>query len=617
MLTSTIAFARPADPKPIEAEQPDGSKITIILKGDERIKWAETEDGYSLLRGQDGFWEYATKAENGDMVASGVKVTATKGESSILSNQQKHIMFSTVQKQAKFEDKDSPKVKAAINLPAAYKAAYGKSQTINYKIPIILVSFQDKAWEYGNKDIDFIFNTHGLEVEGYTGSVVDYFHDNSRGKFQFHADIWGPYTISRNMEYYGSNMPDYDINAQEMVREALAFANSEGCDFSNYDLDNDGEVDGVHIIFAGQGEEENGDGNAIWSHQASLSQGGVTYNGKKIQVYSCSPELSLYGKELALASMGTAVHEIGHVLGLRDYYDTDYAAGGGNAVTPGYYEVMDIGCDNNNGSTPPQHNAYSKLLLGWNTEHILDSTAATVEIFPTMEENTTYIIKTQTANEFFVLDNRPVSKWDKWDITYPRLGAGLLIFAVDKNNQGWARERNTVNSNPLSRGLYIKQANGGNSSTSAMGTGTPFPGYANNTNFTDTSSPSSLSRSGKESGMPVTDIRIEEDNRVVFNLLGGGDTISSGGETVPPYLSTEKIRQQAENDVVIYPNPAKDKITVISNATVRKLTLYNMAGKQIAKSSRNQIYLGTLPAGMYILQVKTERTKTSHKIIKK
>ncbi|MDR1739528.1 MAG: hypothetical protein LBR45_02080, partial [Bacteroidales bacterium] len=58
----TAAFARPASPKPIEVEQPDGSKITIVLKGDERIKWAETQNGYSLLRGQDGFWEYATKA---------------------------------------------------------------------------------------------------------------------------------------------------------------------------------------------------------------------------------------------------------------------------------------------------------------------------------------------------------------------------------------------------------------------------------------------------------------------------------------------------------------------------------------------------------------------------
>jgi hypothetical protein len=47
-----------AYPYPVEITQPDGTKITIVLKGDEHLKWAETIDGYSILRNSKGIYEY-------------------------------------------------------------------------------------------------------------------------------------------------------------------------------------------------------------------------------------------------------------------------------------------------------------------------------------------------------------------------------------------------------------------------------------------------------------------------------------------------------------------------------------------------------------------------------
>jgi hypothetical protein len=44
------AAAVPAYPKPIEYRQPDGTVVTMQLKGDEKVRWAETIDGYTLLR---------------------------------------------------------------------------------------------------------------------------------------------------------------------------------------------------------------------------------------------------------------------------------------------------------------------------------------------------------------------------------------------------------------------------------------------------------------------------------------------------------------------------------------------------------------------------------------
>jgi hypothetical protein len=44
---------------PVEVIQPYGSRITIILKGDERLKWARTVDGYSIMRNSAGIFKYA------------------------------------------------------------------------------------------------------------------------------------------------------------------------------------------------------------------------------------------------------------------------------------------------------------------------------------------------------------------------------------------------------------------------------------------------------------------------------------------------------------------------------------------------------------------------------
>ena len=67
-----ILHAMPAYPGPVIFTQPDGTKINISLKGDEKAKWAVTTDGYTVLFNDKGFLEYAELNKNGDLVVSGV-----------------------------------------------------------------------------------------------------------------------------------------------------------------------------------------------------------------------------------------------------------------------------------------------------------------------------------------------------------------------------------------------------------------------------------------------------------------------------------------------------------------------------------------------------------------
>jgi hypothetical protein len=66
-------YAVTASPHPVKHEQPDGSILTIILKGDEFIHWAETTDGFTLLSNKNGVYEYAILLPDGTMGFSGIK----------------------------------------------------------------------------------------------------------------------------------------------------------------------------------------------------------------------------------------------------------------------------------------------------------------------------------------------------------------------------------------------------------------------------------------------------------------------------------------------------------------------------------------------------------------
>ncbi|MDR1975100.1 MAG: M6 family metalloprotease domain-containing protein [Bacteroidales bacterium] len=592
ILTASVLFivadiyARPAKPAPIEVIEPDGTKITIILKGDERIKWAETSDGYSLLRNGDGFFEYAIQNENGEMVSSGIKVAS---KTKTLPAAKKHLLFSKSQRENILASDNCPK----------YARAVKQTENVNHKMPVILVSFKDRACIFSKDDFDTILNVQGLNKPPYTGSIADYFYDNSRGTFQFTSDVFGPYTLANNMSYYGGN-DSYgnDKNPRAMVREAIQKAYDDGCDFSQYDADGDGYVDGVHIFFAGMGEEASGEANAIWSHEWQLSTP-ITYNGKKVLIYSCSPELNDPG---ILTSIGAPAHEMGHAIGLPDFYDTDYEESGGIAVTPGDYDVMDMGSYNNNGYTPPLHNAWSRMFLGW-LERTPLTEPMSMKMLPAEQATKCYIVETQTANEYFVLDNRPRSKWDIWNNLTPRLGGGLLVFAIDSNNGNWGN--NELNCNPAKRSFYIKQANGGNNSTSRMGVGTPFPGSTNKTAFTDSTSPNARSKNGVNTEKPITNIIIDEENNVLFDFMGGG----------APEPPTAIEKQQQASTIVVFPNPAKDKITIKSEAQIQEVVLFNLMGKRVRKSNNNEISVRELPEGTYLLQVKTATEVIARKII--
>ncbi|MBR4735671.1 MAG: immune inhibitor A, partial [Bacteroidales bacterium] len=145
------------------------------------------------------------------------------------------------------------------------------------RVPCVMLQFSDVKFEGEAPEAYFnpILNEEGYSEGKATGSVRDYFMDNSLGAFTPVFDVFGPVTLSRYRAYYGRDVIEDGVRADFAADEALAeacLALDEQVDFSRYDADEDGVLDMVLFIYAGYDQSQGGPQDAIWAHHWNLSK---------------------------------------------------------------------------------------------------------------------------------------------------------------------------------------------------------------------------------------------------------------------------------------------------------------------------------------------------------
>lgn len=85
-VSNSTPFAAPAAPGIFYLSQPDGSKISVHARGDERFSWMETTEGYSIEKATNGLWYYVSDGST----LSG-PVPENKWNGFVLTNVQAHL----------------------------------------------------------------------------------------------------------------------------------------------------------------------------------------------------------------------------------------------------------------------------------------------------------------------------------------------------------------------------------------------------------------------------------------------------------------------------------------------------------------------------------------------
>ena len=442
-------WAVPAKPIVKTLIQPDGSELKVRLVGDENGHYYITPEGNVVERDKDGWY----------VVGNG-----QQREGERLQMPRKRVHSSTVDEQRR----------------APHQAERGL---------VILVEFSDVSFSKTRQNFDDLLNKEGYNYNGATGSARDYFRDASNGQYVPEFDVYGPYRLDSVMSYYGQNdRSGLDMHPDQMVVDAVAKLAADSLvdiNFADYDTDNDGYMDNLFVYYAGYGENEGAPENSVWPHAWEVYEeyvkGQLVYDGKQIKGYACTSELQGTSGVL-MCGIGTFCHEFGHVLGLPDFYVTDYSS---QHKTLGDWDIMDAGAYLNGGNTPPTYSAHERFYLGWLTPEILNETGD-FELEELQKSNKAYIV-TETGEHnldggnpnpatYFLLENRQKTGWDRY---LP--GHGLMITKTIYNENNWYN--NIPNNNRYLQGYDLIEADGKAPINDYGKGGDLFPGTANVTSY--------------------------------------------------------------------------------------------------------------------------------------
>lgn len=476
-------------PYPVDLIQPDGSRITVTLHGDEFFNWM-TCGGKVVRKAEDGFYreapfDYAGE-QRGRMMRAGAGMPRAR-------------------------------------VPYRTDVSRAPSMSIGDRhFLVLLIEFNDVEFTIGNPRQAFsaLLNRKGYSENGATGSVTDYFSDQSEGKFTPVFDVVGPVKVRKNASEYASkdNGMNQDSGAPRLLEDACRILDASGFDFTEYDLDRDGYIDNIFFYYAGYNSAENNEGT-IWPHKWQVNSAPV-FDGVRLWSYACSSEYSGQKGYGRMCTIGTFCHEFAHVIGLPDFYDVN-GNEEGSCPTPGIFSLMAYGNYNNGGNTPPYFSLEERALAGWidGTDEIeshsrimegwlhipeLPAESGLYTLGP-VHKNSGYRSPTDNENEYFLYEYRDGTSWDRY------VGQGVLIYHVDKSGNmagnysafkrwtdyGWSGCVNDAGTHPCYR---LIPASGSSDGKSALFGNTVFA-------FTDRNKPGAKGWSEAPTWYNLTNIR--------------------------------------------------------------------------------------------------------------
>lgn len=301
--------------------------------------------------------------------------------------------------------------------------------------------------------------------ENLTAQMNGYFTDVSGGELELFLEIFPlgleeVYDMPHQMPWYGSDEKSM-TGACELLRDAVE-ASDDDIDFSQYDA--------VIVFHAGAGQESDVYRNStddlhsvflrLIDLQYYLPEGSSSYEGiptndgvfvREGMIVPETESQDGYG----FGVIGTVCHEFFHQLGLPDLYNTY-----DGTVGVGAWDIMGYGQWVMSGWWPAMPGAWSKMFLEWIPVRDVEGTGTF-----TVSVSDTILRVPLSGTEYLLIENRQrdpdgdgMCGTDEHDWGLP--GSGILIWHIDETRLGSNVANNTVNVDPLHKGVDLEEADG-------------------------------------------------------------------------------------------------------------------------------------------------------------
>lgn len=499
------ALCVPACPEPALYSQPDGTPFWARKVGDEHSHFTETDAGYTIIRDiRSGKWFYAATTGAAGMLEKspflvgktlphelgmrkhlrlhpdcGLQIAQCqiRRRKDQIRNPQRGLLPDRAGAAAltsHAESEESPVPTA----PVPVQAATGSIKSL-----VIPACFLGDTIYFSRDELDDLFNEAGYSADDAVGSVRDYYLDVSAGQLTVNSTVsnWAP--LPRPELFYGANDPSgNDSSPWQLVRDALQSLDSKKFDFRPFDGDGDGAIDMLTIVHSGLGEEYSANpSNCVWSQVVKLMPPEIV-DDIEVNRVAIVPERRY--NTTSITRIGVICHEMGHLLGLPDLYDTD-----GSSSGIGVWGIMGAGSwggDGYSSERPVHFCCWSKVKLGWVEPTEIDASNSPVSV-PGIEKAGSWGVQKVSCEmadgEYLLIENR---RKTGYDLKLP--GAGLLMWHVDDDRSGNDDESHYM--------VALLQADGEDdleAGSNRGDAGDPFPGSSNNRSLNDKTSPSTAS----------------------------------------------------------------------------------------------------------------------------
>ena len=601
-MVAAATWASKAFPGFTSVQQKDGTTLTIQLIGNAEFSYNVTTDGVILFHeGNDYF--IARIDSNGEMTSTGILAhnPGQRGaeETAAIKAQDTNKFYSYSEKEI-----NRRRVNTMEDASPAYFPHTGTP-----KVLVILVQFQDEDGKFKDSNCNNVFNDYlnyldgrpategnvtGTSVKNNLCSVRQYFKYCSYGNFEPQFDVYGPVTLSQNMAYYGAKTgSSNDAHVRDgVIPEACNLIHEQGVDFTQYDSNNDGYVDLVYVIYAGYGENYSGNStDCIWPHVSKLGNDNTKYDGKIINRYGVSNELSFNPSSQYtnfINGIGVFCHEFSHGMGLPDIYPSNNMTKASLTCNQNMdnWDLMDGGEHLNAGYVPKTYLAWERERCGWmQIEELTNPASITMETIN--KGGKAYkIVNDNNPSEYIVLENIQKTGMDSYAPGHGMLAyrineaVGLDLGYVNKTDKNpavaivaadslfmpdWFGKQKkvtvtetgytvdgftgTLNIDPILVQKYkntimqtTKTDNSGTAIYNHEAAGDPWPGTSNVTEMTGESYYAFSTVKSFMQNKPVTDI--QEENGIISFKFKGGDVdgiINITDNAKPDNIYSDKV----------------------------------------------------------------------------